>query len=60
MHKPAVSGLSQDGLYRLEAGKTAWIVGGWLLFLGLCKGHLVLTLLNAGIVLALGWDVVYL
>jgi len=28
--------------------------------LGLYKGSLVLTILNAGIMLALGWDLIYL
>jgi hypothetical protein len=47
-------------MYRLEVGKSAWIVGSWLLFLGLYKGRLVVTILNAGIVLALGWDLINL
>jgi len=41
MHKRAVGTLSEEMLYKLQTGKTAWVVGGWIVLLGVYKGQLV-------------------
>ncbi|PMD30791.1 hypothetical protein L207DRAFT_641362 [Hyaloscypha variabilis F] len=41
MHKRAVGTLSEEMFYKLQTGKTAWVVGGWIVLLGVYKGQLV-------------------
>ena len=41
MHKRAVGTLDEEKFYKLQIGKAAWVVGGWLLLLGVYKGQLV-------------------
>ncbi len=41
MHKRAVGTLSEEIFYKLQTGKTAWVLGGWIVLLGVYKGQLV-------------------
>ena len=41
MHKRAVGTLEEEKFYKLQIAKGAWVVGGWLLLLGVYRGPLV-------------------
>ncbi|KAE9365292.1 hypothetical protein N431DRAFT_488489 [Stipitochalara longipes BDJ] len=61
MHKRAVGTLDEENLYKLEIGKTAFILGGWVCFLGVYKGQLVeIAVLNWRVWSSLLVDVVYM
>lgn len=60
MHKRAVGTLSKEWFFKLQVGKTAWAVGGWVVLLGVYRGMLVMMLLDWRWWSSVLVDVVYL
>jgi len=61
MHKRAVGTLDEERFYKLQIGKTAWVVGGWLLLLGAYQGQLVeMAVLDWKVCSSLLVDLVYM
>jgi hypothetical protein len=60
MHKRAVGTLSSELFYKLQLGKTGWVVGGWFLLLVVYRGSLVMMVLDWRVWSSLVVDVVYM
>jgi hypothetical protein len=60
MHKRAVGTLSKELFYKLQIGKTAWVVGGWVILMGVYRGTMVMMLLDWRAWSSLVVDLVYL
>ena len=60
MHKRAVGTLSLEAFYKLQIGKTAWVVGGWFVLLIVYRGALVMMVLDWRVWSSLVVDVLYM
>jgi hypothetical protein len=60
MHKRAVGKLSAEVFYKLQIGKTAWVVGGWFVLLVVYRGALVMMVLEWRVWGSVVFDVLYM
>ena len=59
-HKRAVGSWGVEKIYKLEVGKAAWVVGGWVVLLVVYQGRLLMMRFELSVWIALLFDVVYL
>ena len=60
MHKRAVGTLSAEAFFKLQIGKTAWVVGGWFVLLVVYRGALVMMVLEWRLWGSVVFDVLYM
>ncbi len=60
MHKRAVGTLSAETFYKLQIGKTAWVVGVWFVLLIVYRGALVMMVLEWRAWSSVVFDVFYM
>ena len=60
MHKRAVGTLDGEWFYKLEIAKTAWVVGGWVVLLGVYRGLLVMMVVDWRVWSSLVVDLIYM